>query len=105
MDGPVDTVREEQGMADVTFERKKPLTREEAAVWLTALARGFSHGGKVELPVGDDGVVTLRLPDEVTADFEVEVDGDEVEVELEFSWSLRASGGEEDETVEASDAD
>ena len=84
-------------MADVTFERKKPLTREEAAVWLTALARGFSHGGKVELPVGDDGVVTLRLPDEVTADVEVEVEGDEVEVELEFSWSLRAATGDEDE--------
>ncbi len=81
-------------MADVSFERKKSLSREEAAVWLTALSKGFTHGGKVELPVGGEGTVTLRLPDEVRAEFEVEVDGDEVEVELEFTWSL--SGGSRD---------
>jgi amphi-Trp domain-containing protein len=75
-------------MADVSFERTKSLSREEAAVWLTALSRGFSHGGEVKLPVGSGGVVTLRLPDEVKAEFEVEISGDEVEVELEFTWSL-----------------
>jgi amphi-Trp domain-containing protein len=75
-------------MADVSFERTKSLSREEAAVWLTALSRGFSHGGEVKLPVGSGGVVTLRLPDEVKAEFEVEISGDEVEVELEFSWTL-----------------
>ncbi len=80
-------------MADVSFERKKSLSREEAAVWLTALSKGFSHGGDVELPVGGGGVVTLRLPDEVRAEFEVEIDGHEVEVELEFTWSLTASRG------------
>ena len=77
-------------MADVGYERKKRLSREEAAQWLTALAHGFRHGGPVELPVGGEGMVTLRLPDEVQAEFEVEVDGDEVEVELEFTWSLRS---------------
>ncbi len=75
-------------MADVSFERTRSLSRQEAAVWLTALSRGFSHGGEVELPVGSGGVVTLRLPDEVKAEFEVEINGGEVEVELEFSWSL-----------------
>ena len=75
-------------MADVSFERKKSLSREEAAVWLTALARGFSHGGEVKLPVGGGGNVTLHLPDEVAAEFEVEISGNEVEVELEFTWSL-----------------
>jgi amphi-Trp domain-containing protein len=75
-------------MADVSFERRKSLSRQEAATWLTALSRGFAHGEEVELPVGDGGTVTLRLPEEVRAEFEVEVSGDEVEVELEFTWHL-----------------
>lgn len=78
-------------MADVSFERKKTLTRAEAAVWLTALARGFSHGEDVELPVGGGGVVTLAVPERVVAEFEVEVSGNEVEVELEFTWLLRGT--------------
>ena len=82
-------------MADVSFERKKPLTREEAAVWLHALSKGFTHGGEVKLPVGDGGTITLRVPDEVQAEFEVEVDGDEVEVELEVTWSLRKPSDDE----------
>ena len=80
-------------MADVSFERTKSLSREEAAVWLTALSRGFSHGGEVKLPVGSGGVVSLRLPDEVKAEFEVEISGDEVEVELEFTWTLVKAAG------------
>ena len=76
-------------MADISFERKKSLNRKEAAVWLTALARGFADGGEVELPVGGGGVVTMRLPNEVDAEFEVEISGDEVEVELEFTWKIQ----------------
>lgn len=73
-------------MSDVKLEHKERLSREEAAVWLHALSRAFSHGGHVELPVGS-GTLGLQLPDEVKAEFEVEVSGDEVEVEIEFSWS------------------
>ncbi|WP_406830808.1 amphi-Trp domain-containing protein [Pedococcus sp. KACC 23699] len=76
-------------MADVSFERKRTLSREEANVWLAALAKGFADGGEVKLPVGGGGVVALRLPETVQAEFEVEITGDEVEVELEFTWSLR----------------
>jgi amphi-Trp domain-containing protein len=75
-------------MADISFERSRTLSRQEAAVWLTALARGFAHGDEVKLPVGSGGTVTLRLPEEVRAEFEVDVSGDEVEVELEFNWVL-----------------
>jgi amphi-Trp domain-containing protein len=74
-------------MADVSFERKRSLTRQEAAVWLQALARGFADGHEVKLPVGGGGVVTLRIPEQVEAEFEVDVSGDDVEVELEFTWS------------------
>jgi amphi-Trp domain-containing protein len=82
-------------MADVSFERKKVLSREEAAVWLSALAKGFARGGDVELPVGGGGTVTLRMPDQVRAEFEVEISGDEVEVELEFTWSLAAAASDD----------
>ena len=75
-------------MADVSFERKKSLSRMQAAVWLSALSNGFAHGGDVDLPVGGGGTVSLRLPEEVRAEFEVEIDGDQVQVEVEFSWSL-----------------
>jgi amphi-Trp domain-containing protein len=73
-------------MADVKFEHKEALSREQAAIWLTALSRAFSHGGEVKLPVGA-GTLGLHLPDHVEAEFEVEVEGDEVQVELEFTWS------------------
>jgi amphi-Trp domain-containing protein len=75
-------------MADVSFERKRSLSRREAAAWLSALSRGFADGDEVTLPVGGGGTVTLRLPEEVRAEFEVDVSGDEVEVELEFTWNL-----------------
>jgi amphi-Trp domain-containing protein len=73
-------------MSDVKLERKKTLSRHEAAVWLSALAKAFEAGGHATLPVGD-ATVELHIPDHVQAEFEVEVDGDEVEVELEFTWS------------------
>ncbi len=82
-------------MADVSFERKKVLTREEAAVWLSALSKGFAKGGDVELPVGGGGTITLHMPDQVQAEFEVEIDGDEVEVELEFTWSLAKAASDD----------
>ena len=78
-------------MADVSFERRRGLSRQEAAGWLSALSQGLARGEDVELPVGDGGTVTLRLPDEVRAEFEVEVNGDEVEVELEFTWTLTSA--------------
>ncbi|GAA2017663.1 hypothetical protein GCM10009740_01470 [Terrabacter terrae] len=73
-------------MADVKLERKEPLSREEAAQWLSVLSKAFARGGDVKLPLGAD-TVELRLPDRVHAEFEVEVSGDEVEVEVEFTWS------------------
>ncbi len=75
-------------MADVAFERKRTLSREDAARWLSALAEGFAQGGEMTLPVGAGGVVTLRIPDEVRAEFEVEITGDRVEIEVELNWSL-----------------
>ena len=73
-------------MSDVKVERKESLSRAEAAVWLSALSKAFSRGGDVTLPVGGS-TVGLHMPEEVRAEFEVEVSGDEVEIEVEFKWS------------------
>jgi amphi-Trp domain-containing protein len=83
-------------MADVKLEHKQSLSREDAAVWLHALSRAFTHGGDVELPVGEGGKVGLHLPERVEAEFEVEVDGDEIEVEVEFKWSTARPEAEEE---------
>ncbi|QNN51856.1 amphi-Trp domain-containing protein [Nocardioides mesophilus] len=83
-------------MADVKLERKESLSRQEAAVWLSALSKAFARGGHVELPVGG-GTLGLHLPEQVRAEFEVEVSGEEVQVEIEFTWSTaKPSSGDPD---------
>lgn len=89
-------------MADVKLERKESLSREEAAQWLSVLAKAFARGGEVTLPLGT-ATVELDLPDRVRAEFEVKVDGDEVEIELEFTWST--ARGVDDEAPSVSGAD
>jgi amphi-Trp domain-containing protein len=91
-------------MSDVKLERKQSLSREDAAVWLHALSRAFANGGKAELPMGDGGTVSLHVPDQVRAEFEVEVDGDEVEVEVEFTWSTSQASPGADESSPGSSA-
>jgi amphi-Trp domain-containing protein len=74
-------------MSDVKVERKESLSRDEAAVWLSLLAKAFTTGDHAELPFGPSSV-SLYIPDRVRAELEVEVEGDEVEVEIEFKWSM-----------------
>jgi len=92
-------------MSDIKLERKQSLSREEAAVWLKALADAFAKGGHAQLPLGR-ATVDLHIPDRVKAEFEVEVEGDEVEVELEFTWSTShpAAGREATSTQDAAAA-
>ena len=52
------------------------------SVFTDALAKGT----KVELDLGGTSL-TLRVADDIRAEFEVEVDGDQVEVEIELKWS------------------
>ena len=92
-------------MSDVKVERKQSLSREDAAVWLHALSRAFAHGGEVELPMGDGGTVGLHLPEQVRAEFEVEVEGDQVEVEVEFKWSTRPEDAGGDTTASSGEQD
>jgi amphi-Trp domain-containing protein len=79
---------EERSMADVEFERKARLSREQAGKHLIALGRALAAGRTAE--VDEEGVsVRFAVADEVEWEFELEVDGDEVELEIELKWSDR----------------
>ncbi|WP_190208975.1 amphi-Trp domain-containing protein [Kitasatospora indigofera] len=73
-------------MSDLKFEQKRSLSRLEAADQLEALAAALRHGGNAELQLGP-GVLSLRVPDELRSELEVEVDDGEFELEFELKWS------------------
>lgn len=77
-------------MSDVTVEHKEKLSRQQASEWMHVLSRALHQGGEVELPLGADAAsgttISLRLPEQVQAEFEVEVDGHEVQIEVELTW-------------------
>jgi amphi-Trp domain-containing protein len=72
-------------MKDLKFEQKKSLSRIEAADQLTALAAALREGGDAELEFGP-GTLSLRIPDDLRGEMEVEVGSGEVELEIEFKW-------------------
>lgn len=73
-------------MSKEEIEQKATLSREEAARWLTDLARAIGEGGTVE--VGLEGPpVTLELGDEFECELEIEPHTDEIELEIELKWS------------------
>jgi amphi-Trp domain-containing protein len=80
-------------VSDVKVEHKEAVSREDAARWLELVSRAFAAGSDVELPFGA-GDVTLHVPGQVHAEFEVEVEGTEVELELEFKWTTARPGAD-----------
>ncbi|MCX4547016.1 amphi-Trp domain-containing protein [Streptomyces sp. NBC_01565] len=78
-------------MKDLTFEVKRSLSRLEAADQLTALAAALREGGEAELEIGA-GTLSLRIPDELRCELEVEIGDGQIELEIEFKWPLSASG-------------
>ncbi|MER5777679.1 amphi-Trp domain-containing protein [Streptomyces sp. NPDC002039] len=77
-------------MNDIKFEQKRSLTRLEAADQLTALAAVLREGGDAELEFGT-GTVSLRVPDELRGELEIEMDEGWVELEIEFRWPVASS--------------
>ena len=73
-------------MSDMKLEVEQSMTRQQAAETLSALAKALTGDGKADLDLGGT-TVSLRVPDELRAEFEVEVEGDEVELEVELKWS------------------
>ncbi|MGW4232494.1 amphi-Trp domain-containing protein [Streptomyces sp. NPDC004980] len=72
-------------MKDLTFEQKTSMSRLEAADQLGALAAALREGGDVELEFGS-ATLSLRVPDELRSEMEVEVGDGKVELEIEFKW-------------------
>ncbi|MGW4895886.1 amphi-Trp domain-containing protein [Kitasatospora sp. NPDC004240] len=79
-------------MKDLKFEQKRTLSRLEAAAQLETIAAALRHNGTAELELGP-GTLSLRVPDEVWAEFEVEVGEGEVELEVELKWSAGQADG------------
>lgn len=72
-------------MKDLKFERKRSLSRLEAADQLTALATALREGGDAELELSP-GTLSLRIPDDLRSEMEVEIGNGEIELEIEFKW-------------------
>ncbi|KOG31001.1 amphi-Trp domain-containing protein [Streptomyces resistomycificus] len=72
-------------MKDLKFEQKRSLSRLEAADQLTALAAALREGGEAELELGP-GTLSLRIPDDLRSEMEVEIGSGEIELEIEFKW-------------------
>lgn len=72
-------------MKDLSFEQKQSMSRMEAADRLSALADALRHGGNAELELGP-GTLTLRVPDELQSEIEVEVEDGRIELEIELTW-------------------
>ncbi|MET7442468.1 amphi-Trp domain-containing protein [Streptomyces sp. NPDC004082] len=75
-------------MKDLEFEQKRTMSRVEAADQLDALAAALRRGGQAELDLGP-GTLTLRIPDELRTEIEVELEDGKIELEIELSWSTK----------------
>jgi amphi-Trp domain-containing protein len=90
-------------MSDVKVEFEQTISRDEAAAWLSHLARAFAGDHDAGVPFGP-GTVKLHVPGSVRAELEVEIENDEVEVEIEFTWPLSQRSGEHRAAAVAVDA-
>jgi amphi-Trp domain-containing protein len=69
----------------VKIEKKQVLSREEAAQHLRDIADELASGNGIQME--RDGLrVTVKVPDEVTLEIEVEIEQDEREFEITLSW-------------------
>ncbi|MDY0813107.1 amphi-Trp domain-containing protein [Kitasatospora purpeofusca] len=78
-------------MKDLEFTQKRTLSRAEAADQLEALAAALRRGGQAELELGP-GRLTLRIPDELSTEIEVELEDGKVELEIELAWHTGSPG-------------
>ena len=67
------------------ISEKRTMGREEAAQLLHQLADSLARHNAVDL-VQNGVKVNIKVPDEVTVEFEVEIESNESSIEVEISW-------------------
>ncbi|WP_411074831.1 amphi-Trp domain-containing protein [Streptomyces sp. cmx-4-7] len=72
-------------MKDLTFEQKRSVSRVEAAEQLMELATALRDGGEIEWNIGH-GTLSLRVPDELRSEVEIEIGEGRIELEIELEW-------------------
>lgn len=72
-------------MANLKFEKKESLSREDAAALLSEIAKALASDGEFKLERSGEEL-KLDVADEVRVEFEVEIDDEETELELELKW-------------------
>lgn len=67
------------------ISKKRKMGREEAAQLLHDIADSLARHNAVDFM--QEGIkVNVRVPDEVTVEFEVEIESDESSIEIEICW-------------------
>jgi len=74
-------------MSDVKIEHKETMSRDEAAAWLSLLSKALAADGDVDLQLGQSEI-QVHVPDQLAAEFEVEVEGDAKWPENEISQTF-----------------
>lgn len=67
------------------FSIKRKMGREEAAQLLHKLADSLARQNAVDF-IQEGMKVHVKVPDEITLEFEVEIESDESSIEIEISW-------------------
>jgi amphi-Trp domain-containing protein len=73
-------------MAEMKFEKKEVLPRNEAAARILEVAEALASSGDFELR-GSGEKLKLDVADEVTFELEVELEDGKTELEMEIKWS------------------
>lgn len=67
------------------ISKKRKMGREEAAQLLHNIADSLARHNAVDF-VQEGIKVNIKVPDEVTVEFEVEIESDESSIEIEICW-------------------
>lgn len=67
------------------ISEKRTMRREQAAALLRELADSLSRHNAVDLK-REGKNIHVKVPDEVTVEFELEIENDESSLEVEISW-------------------